>query len=117
MDIRKLNLRWYVLNHDFNANTIIQWNIFNSSRFLDCLEEAIKKYTTFESFKERLNKDLMYCYWSKAEYEIIAGGLFAKKDDDFSKIDIYSQVKPNLDILANYIIDEVNKKKRKKLIK
>lgn len=117
MDIRKLNLKWYVLNHDFNKNTIEKWNIFNSSRFIDGLNNLLKKYTTFSDFKEKLEKELMYCFWSKAEYEIIVGGLFAKEDKDFFKIDIYSQVKPNLDILANYIIDEVNKKKRKKFVK
>ena len=117
MDIRKLNLEWFVLNHNFNENKIENFNIFHSSRFLDCLEKSIKKYTTFENFKKELRSDLMYCFWSKAEYEIIAGGLFSKTDEEFFKIDIFAQVEPNLDILANYIIDEVNKKKRKKLEK
>jgi hypothetical protein len=117
MDVRKLNLRWYVLNHNFNANTITKFNIFDSSRFNDCLDNLIKKYSNFEDFKIKLKNDLRYCFWSKAEYEIIAGGLFAREGNDFFKIDVYSQIEPNIDILADYIFEKVNEKKKKKLVK
>lgn len=117
MNIERLNLKWYVLDYDFNSDAIIKFNIFNSSKFNDCVNELIKKYSNFTDFKEKLKKDLMYCFWSKSEYEIVVGGLFAKEDKDLFKIDVYEQVLPNLDILVDYIINEVNKKKRKKLTK
>lgn len=108
-------MKWYVLNHDFNKNEIELFNIFNSSKFNEGVEKLLKKYTTFSNFVDELNSLAMYCFWCKAEYEIICGGLFAKNDDDFEKIDIYTQLKNNIEQLAIYILTEYNKKKRKKL--
>ena len=109
------NLEWYVLGHDFNSDQIIQFNIFNSANFDKWLNVALKKYETYEKFREDLRSALLYAFYSKAEYEIICKGLVSIKDNEF-KIDVYGQVLPNLDILAKYILTEVNKKKRKKLI-
>ena len=108
-------LKWYVIYHDFNNDKIESFNIFHSSNFRDGVEKELKKYTDFESFKKEIKNWLMYSFWSKSEYEIICSGLFEKSEQ--YKIDIYYQVLPNLDILANYIIDEYNKTKRKKLEK
>lgn len=109
------NLEWYVLEHDFNSDQIRQFNIFNSVNFDKWLNVALKKYETYEKFREDLRSALFYAFCSKAEYEIICKGLVSIKDNEF-KIDVYEQVLPNLDILAKYILTEVNKKKRKKLI-
>lgn len=108
-------MEWYVLCHDFNKDSIESFNIFNSITFNRCLERSIKKYETFEKFKEDLRGDLFYAFGSKCEYEILCSGLTPKEDNVF-KIDIYQQVLPNLDILAKYIIGEINKKKRKKFL-
>lgn len=102
------NLRWYVLNHDFNANTIERYNIFNNSKLYDFLEKYFKKFITFEDFKEKLRSQLMYCFWSKVEYEIACSGLLAKNDDERYKIDVFYQLELNIDILAKYIIDSYN---------
>lgn len=109
------NLEWYVLNHDFNKDEIEKFNIFRSINFTKWVDIAIKKYETYEKFREDLRGALFYAFCSKAEYEIICKGLVSIKDNEF-KIDVYEQVLPNLDILAKYILTEVNKKKRKKLI-
>ena len=108
------NLKWFVLIHDFNSDEIRHFNIFNSANFERCLERSIKKYSTFAKFKEDLEGDLFYAFCSKAEYEIICSGLSSKYDREY-KIDVYTQVMPNLDVLARYIITEINKRKRKKL--
>lgn len=109
------NLEWYVLEHDFNSDQIRQFNIFDSLNFTKWLEVAVKKYENYGKFKEDLRGALFYAFGSKAEYEIICKGLVSTKDNEF-KIDVYTQVLPNLDILAKYILTEVNKKKRKKLM-
>lgn len=102
-------MKWYVLKYNFNKGKIENFNIFDSSRFNECVEKLLKKYITFEDFKEKLDKDLMYCFWSKREYEIMCADLFETNIEKYEKIDVYRQLKPNLDILARYIIDEYNK--------
>jgi len=108
-------MKWYVLNHDFNKNEIELFNIFNSFKFNEGVEKLLKKYTTFSTFVDELNSLAMYCFWCKAEYEIACGGLFAESADDLEKIDIYTQLKNNIEPLAIYILTEYNKHKRKKL--
>lgn len=109
------NLKWYVLIHDFNKDEIRKFNIFDSSNFTEWTEVAIKKYESFKGFKDDLKGALFYAFCSKCEYEIICRGLVSREDNEF-KIDVYEQVLPNLDILARYIITEVNKNKRKELL-
>lgn len=109
-------MKWYVLRHDINSSKIENFNIFDHWRFAEDIEKALKKYENFNTFKENVKKELMYYFWSKSEYEIMVGGLHTELDwENFKKIDIYNQVLPNLDILCKYIIDEYNKKKRKKI--
>lgn len=111
-------MEWYVLNYSWNDKKVNEFNIFNSSRFKDGVEKLLKNFITFEDFKEKLEKELMYAFWSKAEYEIMVADLFCEEPDEWEKIDIYTQVKPNLDILAHYIIDYYNNMpKRKKKLK
>ena len=112
--IHKMDLKWYVLNHNFNKNKIELFNIFQSHNFLYGVVKALEK-TNYEDFRNEINSWLMYSFWSKAEYEIVCGDLFFKTADDLEKIDIYYQVKQNVDILARYIITEYNKHSKKKL--
>lgn len=108
------NLKWYVLNENFNARKIELFNIFNHSGLTESLEKILKKYTNFEDFKEKLKNKLFYYFNSKREYEILVKDLGKTIEE---KISVYDQVIPNVDLLANYIIDEYNKNKRKKLEK
>jgi hypothetical protein len=112
--IDKMGLKWYVLNRDFNENKIELFNIFQSNNFLYGIVKALEK-TNYEDFRNEINSWLMYSFWYKSEYEIVCGGLFFKTVDDLEKIDIYYQVKQNVDILARYIITEYNKHSKKKL--
>lgn len=109
-------LKWYVLYHNSNSNEIELFNIFNSSRFSECVAEALVDYTDYNKFVLDIKSGLIYSFMSKAEYEIICSGLFANNENDFYKIDIYNQVEENIPILAKYIFDEYNKTRRVKLI-
>lgn len=106
----KNDLEWYVLNYDFNGKKVENFNIFKNSRFLECLEKTLKHFkdtNDYEVFKNELKTDLMYCFWSKREYEISVGDAFENNLDMFEKIDVYSQVLPNLDNLAMYLIQKI----------
>lgn len=109
-------MEYYVLYHEFNKDIIKPFNIFDSYKFNDGIQRLLKNFTTFDKFKEELDNLAKWCFWSKSEYEIICKGWVSKEDREY-KIDIYDQIKPNLDILAKYIIDCYNNRKyaRKKI--
>ena len=98
-------MEWYVLIENFNEKKIDYYNIFNNIKFSEGVKELLENFITFEDFVEKLEKKLMYAFWCKAEYEVIVSDLFETFN---KKIDIYSQVKPNIKILAEYIIEKHN---------
>ena len=62
---------WKVKLFDVNSHKIIDYDI------LEYREEKIKKfkktYRTFEAFADALQRDLMYQFWSRSEYELLIG--------------------------------------------
>ena len=105
MRIKNANLEWYVMYDDFNSKKIKRVNILGYG-FAEELAKDIKrkKIMNREQLKTHLRGEFMYHYWSKSEYEIVVGGLFAKSDDDFEKIDVWFQLEKNLDTITDYII-------------
>ena len=101
-------MEWYVLLHDFNKDKIISYNIFNNSKLDKELKELKENFISKENFVSELDKILRWCFWSKSEYEIVVGDLFEKDLDKYEKIDVYQQLKPNLNALADYIINQWN---------
>lgn len=102
------NLKWYVLNYDFNRKKVENFNIFRNIRFVEGVQDLLEHYITFEDFVEKLESELKYAFWSKREYEISVSDAFETDLNKYEKIDVYSQVKPNVRILAKYIIDNYN---------
>lgn len=98
-------MKWYVLNYDFNAKKIVNYNIFNSSKLSDGVEKILKEYDGhFNKFVQELESLLKYCFWCKREYEISAGDLWEKDFNAYQRIDVYDQLISNIDILAEYIL-------------
>ena len=107
MKIKNVNLKWYVLRHDFNADRIINYNcLWNDLPEEISTEIKKKNINNKEELKEYLKHKFMYYYWSKAEYEILVSGLHSK-EDNIEKIDIWRQIEPNLDRITEYIIQEM----------
>ena len=99
-------LEWYVLRNNFNTGKIESFNVLNN--WEDRLKKIRKKTKNKEEFKEQVKREFMYYYWCKTEYEILVSSLFAKSIDDFQKIDIWTQLEPNLNNIINYIINKMN---------
>ena len=95
-----MNLEWNVLIHDFNKDKIKKYNIFRADLFEDIKNAKCK---TFGELREIIDKWAKYHYWSRAEYEIVVGGLFSKYPEKFEKIDIYRQIEINLDRITEYV--------------
>ena len=99
-------MEWYVLNYDFNEAKAYNFNIFNSSRLIDGLKRKFDDNldANREEFKKEVDSLLRYCFWCKCEYEIYVIDAFHDENKDYTKIDVYTQLKPNLDILVDYIL-------------
>lgn len=72
-----------------------------------CYQEKKDKPKTFEEFKTFIEKESMYQWWSRCEYEIILkdwpnGGIE-------KKIDVHQQVMMNIDIITEILMEEVTK--------
>ena len=108
-------MEWYVLNYDFNNKKLVHFNIFNSVRFSNYLELDLMKYKngecSFDQFKDYIELDLKSAFWSKREYELSIGDAFDTNLDNYEKIDVYTQVIPNLNILVEYILKQNNLQK------
>ena len=89
--------------HDFNANKIVPFNVFDHWSFLDdCKKNAKKNAKDYDAFCEQLRKDSMYWFWSKCEWEIIVGPWVRKSDDCSIKIDVFEQLQLNWDVFCQY---------------
>lgn len=94
-------IEWHVYYHDFNAQKIIKWNIFNHSSFREEVKTLLNDNSIKTEFSEKLRKSLMYYFWSKCEYEIILSPWAGQADD--IKIDIYNQIMMNFDRFVDYV--------------
>lgn len=107
--MKKLQFEWYVLNENFNRS-IEHFNIFNNILVNEETNKLCVKYKkdkmSFEEFTEKLNNIIKWQEWSRCEYEIVVGSLFAHEEKDLKKIDCYQQALPNMKIIAKYVLEE-----------
>lgn len=100
----KYNLSWYVYRQDANSGKIEPWDIFEHWRFRQDIIELLKQLdenTGRANFAKDVKSNLMYYFWSKAEYEIILKNWIGK--DCEIKIDVYDQVMLNFDKFIDYL--------------
>lgn len=109
------NLIYNVYQGDLNTRSIKVRNIFTHTSFWEMLVDAkktsVREHLLYQDeFAEKVKNALMYCFWSKCEYEVVITGWPPKenfwKDE---KIDIYSQVMNNWDIFFKYLLDNIDK--------
>ena len=102
-------MEWYVMIYDMNKRKVVPYNIFHNSKFSDAIDKLKEKlpYMRDEEIYEFLDNELRYCFWCKAEYEVLVGDLFIKDIDTLEKIDVYTQMKPNIKSLAYYIVSKL----------
>ena len=66
-----MKLEYYVYYYNFNSHLIKKFNIFNHGRFLEDVMKDLRECETKKEFAEKLHKDLIYYFWSKAEWEVV----------------------------------------------
>lgn len=107
-----MDLSWYVYRQDWNTGKIEPWDIFEHWRFAEDTMSNIKRFCpkpndddnsemAKAAFEQQIKSDLMYYFWSKAEYEIVLKNWIGS--DCEIKIDIYDQVTMNWDRFIDYL--------------
>ena len=110
MKIKNKKLEWNVLVADFSTKKIKAYNVLDEELIERLHKKIVKKkeITNYNQLKEEVRKWCMYHYWSKCEFEIGVGDIFAQYPDDYEKIDAYRQIEMNLDRMCEYIIKELD---------
>ena len=127
-----MKLEYYVYDYSFNSHSIKKFSIFNHGRFLEDVKKDLRECETKKEFAEELYKDLIYYFWSKAEWEVVITPCIPRisiseldrlneerektlkkynrepyslyvNPDIGEKIDIYNQVMLNWDLFVDYV--------------
>ena len=105
-------MKWNVYYYNSNRERMETYNIFNHYGFVKYVIEHLKKIKNKDDFALKLKSELMYYFWSKAEWEIIISS-WPNRDNDELKIDVFDQVMLNWEAFVDYCWS--NKKKILKL--
>ena len=65
------NLKWDAYYYNTNAQKIETYNVVGGSYFFKTLKKMMKKYRDKNDFVMALKGEMMYRFWSKAEWELI----------------------------------------------
>lgn len=94
----KLEYNVFLCDRNFRGQGLTLYNIFDHGGLCQYIPKILKESKSRDDFRQLLNSELMYYFWSKCEYEYLIDG---------HKIDVYDQLKGNLDFLCDYIIDNL----------
>lgn len=106
--MKKVELSWNVMLHDFNADKIVKYDVLKNNDYLvDRIKKAIKKgeITKYDELKELVTHILRATYWSRTEYEIMVSGIHTRREPE--KLDAWFQLEMNLDNLCEYLNDKL----------
>lgn len=93
-------MEWLVYYFDPNRQEIRTYNALSCHAVI---KKMLKKSDTKMVFSEMLRREMMYRYWSKAEWEVIIGPWCGgSMEESARKVDIYDQLMLNWDKLVDY---------------
>lgn len=98
--------KFNVLYFDFNAKELKQHNIITEGLIKD-FKKRIKQLTSTKEKKEVLDAEFLYRYWSKREWELSIGDAFEEDISKYEKVDVYTQIKMNFDVIYNLVISAI----------
>ena len=107
--MKKVELSWKVMLHDFNSDKIVSYDVLKNNDYLvDRIKKAIKKgeITKYDELKELVKRILKATYWSRTEYEILVSGIHTRRTEP-EKIDVWFQLEMNLDNIVEYLINKL----------
>ena len=104
---------FYVIWQDFNAREFEPYDVMEY--FLHEWQDLKKKRrankpTNMEELKRWLDDQARYMFWARCEYEVILAGW--PNMDTRKKIDIYDQIKMNLDTVVEIFAQNIKFKSK-----
>lgn len=91
-------LEWKVWKYDCNAKQMVQCNAL--SGFETIIANLRENCESKADFANRLDKEFLYKYYLRSQYEIILKPWACRDDATERKIDIYEQLKMNWDAVV-----------------
>lgn len=120
--------KFYAFYHEFNGTELKPYNVITERLIEDLIKVVGKKYYDIDAnkydildsrskFIKRLRSELMYRYWGKCEWEFVCSNWSGKEFEQ--KIDVWYQLAPNIEVIADLIIQamEIDWKKIKEKCK
>lgn len=107
---------WNVYVEDFNGE-IASYNIFNHGGFWESVKKDFKKYRDdFDGFSAKVQRELMYYFWAKCEWEVIISEWppRTKGVNHQKKVDVHDQVLLNYEKFIQYLWDYMHAHSRKR---
>lgn len=96
-------MTWNVFYHDFNADEIRIFNVFDHNGFHKDVVAALKECETKEAFAYTIRRDLFYRFGHKCEWETLIKPWCGGKDETGIKVDVYQQIRWNWEIFIDYL--------------
>lgn len=97
--------KFNVINYDFNGNKMEEYDIFPYLTECYKRKKNTEKPKTFDEFKSFIEKESMYMWWSRCQYEIILSDWPNQKK--MEKWDVYKQIKMNIDLITKTFMDYI----------
>ena len=98
----KEKIEWNVFYYDFNRKKIDTYNIFEHGGFVTYVKKSINECKNKDEFAEQLKTELLYYFWSKAEWEVLLSPWIGDEKVT-KKIDVYDQVMLNFNGFLDYV--------------
>lgn len=95
---------FYAIVYDINRKTFIPYDVIPYLK--KCYYEAADKPETLEEFKNFVERQSMYQWWSRCEYEIILSDWPSQCQQ--KKIDVHYQIMANLDAVTKVLMESIN---------
>lgn len=99
----EIGLEWYVLRYDINKNDLVYFNIFNYGELVKAINKQLSENFDYDDFVDFLKSELLYIFYARSQNKIAVGDTI--EPHNLEKIDVYDQLIPNIEILADYIMD------------
>lgn len=96
-----------VLCFDFNAKVLKPYNIITEN-LLEEFKKKTKSLTSTKDKKKVLDDYFLYHYWSRREYELFIGDAFEEDISKYKKVDIYTQIQMNFDVIYKLVVKATN---------
>ena len=90
-----------------NIKKVLDKHNVDYSKLTKQFKQHAYRDIAFEAYEQILDRECMYNYWSKCEWEVIVSAWPPRNDGSDKKIDVYSQLKANWEQFKNIVIEDL----------